>query len=99
MIDIHKKNLNLSEEQEEYVQAKMEKLLHYSKKLGDDSVKIKVEIDYDPVREKHNRILCMVTIFAPNGTMRSETHSTTVNSAIDECEAKLHAQIEKFKAK
>ncbi len=99
MINIHTKNISISEDQEQRIHGKLEKLLNYARRLNDESTKIKAEIDYDSVREKEKRILCTITIYAPSDTLRAETSQPTVDNAIDECEKKLKVQIEKYKAK
>lgn len=99
MIDIHAKNISLSDEQKELIQKKMEKLNSFARKMNDESAKIRVEIEYDDIKEKHQKIFCSVTIFVPQNTMRAETHAETVQSAIDICEEKLKVQIEKYKDK
>ncbi|MCT4592381.1 MAG: HPF/RaiA family ribosome-associated protein [Candidatus Gracilibacteria bacterium] len=99
MLDIHTKNLTLSSSQEGIIKSKLEKLFHLAKRLNDESTKMKVEIDYDKIQEKHKRIFTTVTIFAPKKSMRAETHASSVENSIDECEKKLRVQVEKFKTK
>lgn len=99
MIDIHAKNLTLSEEQYDFVEKKVSKLLHLWKKLQDEATKIRVEIDHDPIREKHKQIFCSITIFVPGTTLRAETHEKTIENSLDTCEEKLRMQIEKSKNK
>lgn len=99
MIDIRAKNITLSEKQNEFVTKKITKLLHLWRGMQDESTKIRVELDHDPIREKHKQIFCAVTIFAPGATMRAEINENTIENAIDCCEEKLRTQIDKFKTK
>jgi ribosomal subunit interface protein len=99
MFDIQSKNLKLSSEQEELIKEKVGKLLHLSSLLQDESTKIRVEVDHDPIQEKHKRIYTTVTIYIPKHTLRAEVHEKTLESSLDKCEDKLRHQIEKIKTK
>lgn len=100
MIDLHIKNLDITDKEKELVYAKVEKLTHLWGRLQDESVSIKIEIDRDNVRAKEEAIICSVTIFAPGKIkLFASTQEATIKNAIDQIEKKLRKEIETAKGK
>jgi len=97
MIEIREKNIDLTDQQKELIEKKVLKLLHLSEKLQDESIKIKVEVEHDPIKEKHKQLFIIVNIFAPGHTLRAEVHEERLRNALDICENKLRNQIGKIK--
>lgn len=98
-INIHSKNIDLSQEHKDYITEKMEKLAHYGGRVDDESSEIRVEIDKETNRNIEKNIVIQVTLFVPHSTIRAEDHADSVEAAVDEVEEKLKKQIERYKAK
>ena len=93
------KNVSLGDDQKEYIESKVEKLSHLADRLADESTEFRVEVDHEESRMQEHAYQCIVTIFAPQETLRAEARSDTINNAVDDVVNKLKVQIEKYKAK
>lgn len=99
-IQIHSKGIDLLEEEKAHAQEKAEKIIHLSKTaLGDESVKVKFEIDKENGIEKNQQFVCTVTLDLPGKVLRSESHNSGVYPAIDEASRKMKDQFRKEKEK
>lgn len=95
-INFHQKNLTLSEQQEDYVSAKIETLTRF-KVMEDPSVTVKVDVEYMEHASSNNKIIMAVTATVPGALLRAEADASTVGEAIDLIEEKLQHQLEKYK--
>lgn len=98
-ISIHSKNLTLGAGQKDYIQVKVEKLASLADRIKDESSEIKVEIDKSKSKYHDQKIVCEITMFVPGAVLRSETKEASVEASVDEAEAKLITQIERYKSK
>ena len=96
---IHTKKLTLTEEEQAYIEKKMEKISDLSKRIKDESSEIKVEIDRDDTKATEDSLSCAITIIIPKETLRAESHGTFVKEVVDIAKKKLIPQIEKYKEK
>lgn len=96
---IKTKNLNLSDDQKEMIQSKVEKLQHLADRLSDESTEFRIELKHEQSRKASDAYSCQLTIFAPNAVIRSETRSESIENIVDECVAKMKSQIERYKSK
>lgn len=98
-IKIKSQHLNLSDQQRESIERKVEKLTHLSDRLTDESTEIKVEVKHEKTRQHDHANVCQITIFAPQSVIRSESRKDTLENAIDDAVSKIRSQIERYKAK
>jgi len=98
-VQIHSKTLSLSPEQQEYLQKKAEKILHYSRRAADESSSIRIHIEREDTKSKEEQIHCVVNIIIPHATLHAESRGRTVEETIDLTEEKLNRQIDEYKAK
>ncbi|MBI5414610.1 ribosome-associated translation inhibitor RaiA [Candidatus Peregrinibacteria bacterium] len=98
-VQLHSRNLSLTENQKEYLQKKAEKILHFSRRAGDESSRIQVDVNEEKTEDKTKHMHCIVNVFVPKSTLHAESFAQTVEAAIDVCEEKLKHQMEKYKEK
>ena len=96
-INFHQKHLHLSDNQKDYVSAKLESLTRY-KAMLDESVWAKVDVEYSEHVSSDAKIHMSVTVHVPGADLRAETACLTVEEGIDLIEPKLAQQLEKHKA-
>ena len=99
IIDIHAKGMQLTDEEREYIETKMEKITQLAKRMKDESSVIRVEIHHDKTKSKEDEITCIITITIPKDTLRSEVQASIVTEAVDKAKKMLIPQIEKYKEK
>lgn len=93
----HEKHLVLSDEQKDYVFAKIEQLKRF-KVMGEESVLVRVDVEYrDHVTDSNKKILMAVTVDVPKQVLRAESDCISVEEGIDLIEPKLASQLEKYK--
>lgn len=97
-INFHQKAINLSDDQKDYISAKIEQLERF-KVMGDPSVLVRVDIEYLEHVSSDRKISMAVTAQIPGETLRAETDCIAVEEGIDLIEAKLQHQLEKNKGK
>ncbi len=98
-IKIKSKHLNLSDQQKENIEAKVQKLSNLADRLNDESTEFRIELRHEKSRKSEDAYGCQLTIFAPNTVIRTETRQESIESAIDECMNKIRGPIERYKAK
>lgn len=91
--------MSLSDDQKEYIEKKVSKIIHYSGRAADESTRATVDMENEKIQDKQNHIRCVVNIFVPGATLHAENYAPTIEAAIDGCEPKLKHQIDKYKAK
>lgn len=95
-INIHQKNIHLSDAQKDYVSDKIEMLQRY-KVMEDPSVMVKVDVEYYENASSNEKIQMGVTANIPGGVLRAEETAVTIEEGIDLIEAKLVHQLERNK--
>ena len=95
-INFHQKGLRLSDRQQDYITAKLESLSIY-KVIEDPSVSARVDVEHREHIASDKKHFVAVTINVPHDVLRAETDCLTVEEGIDLLEAKLRAQLEKYK--
>lgn len=98
-IKINTQHLTLIPEQEARILKKMEHLTHLGARLADEASEIKVDLSFESSRRPNDAYACHVTFFVPRNVLRAESHSDTLDNAVDEVVDKLKTQIERYKAK
>jgi ribosomal subunit interface protein len=95
-INFHQKKLHLSEQQKDYITAKIETLSRF-KVMEDSSVTVKVDVEYHEHASSDKKIMMGVTVNVPSSVLRAETDCLTVEEGIDLIEEKLQHQLDKYK--
>ncbi|MDD4352332.1 MAG: HPF/RaiA family ribosome-associated protein [Candidatus Gracilibacteria bacterium] len=98
-INFTAKNLELRENQTEYILEKIKKLSKYGERLADESTQGKVDVEQDLKHASGKIIFLAATIYVPGDTLRAEVRATTVEEAADFAYEKLKSQAESYKAK
>jgi ribosomal subunit interface protein len=98
-IKIHARGVALRPKQEISIRKKFEKLTKFADRIGDESTEIRVKLTREAVRKKDDAFICILTLFVPNDTLRAESRSGTLETAIDEVLEKIKGPIERYKNK
>jgi ribosomal subunit interface protein len=95
-INFHQKAIHLSDNQKDYISAKIEQLSKY-KIMEDPSVLVRVDVEFQQHLSSDKKILMAVTVNIPQDVLRAETDCIAVEEGIDLIEEKLRHQLEKHK--
>ena len=98
-VTIINKHLHLSEEQQQYIQEKIEHLKHLGERVDDESTQVRVDVESNSLKTSNKNISMQVTMFVPHAVVRAEVTATTVEEAIDLTVDKLKKQLERYKGK
>lgn len=98
-VKIQTRDVVLRKKQEASIRAKFEKLSKFADRIGDESTEIRVELANEKSRKKEDAFLCILTMFVPKDTLRAESRSETLETAIDEVLEKIKGPIERYKDK
>lgn len=96
---IHSKNLNLTNDQLDYIADRVERLSKYAGRIGDEATMVEVEVHRNEHKTSDKGITLEMTIIAPHATIRSEAHGITIEESADQAFDKLKKQIERYKSK
>ncbi len=92
-------NYDLNEKINEYVQDKIAELEKYIPKNKRDGVKGTVILTLDESGREDNQCICETTIQLPGAIVEAKEATLNMFAAVDIVEAKLKAQIMKYKTK
>lgn len=96
MINIELKNIDVTAKEEEMIHKKLEKVLHFCKKMNDESTKIDLKF----IEETKNFIKGTLDIKLPKGHLRAEVVSDkNLISITEKLNQEMEPQIEKYKNK
>ncbi|MCC6643224.1 ribosome-associated translation inhibitor RaiA [Candidatus Peregrinibacteria bacterium] len=95
-INFHQKHIHLSDAQKDYAQSKIEGLARF-KVMEDESVVVKVDVEYREHIASDKKILMAVNVHIPGEALRAETDCVSIEEGIDLIEPKLASQLEKNK--
>ena len=98
-IKINVQHIHLSPHQEEMIHSKIEHLSHLSARLDDESSEVRVDLIYEKSRSAEDAYKCHLTFFVPQDTLRTESHSDSIENAFDDAIDKMKTQIEYYKSK
>lgn len=98
-LKIHTRGVRLAEKQEKAIREKFSKLTKFADRIGDESSEMKVDLEYEDARRKEDAYLCILTLFVPQDTLRAESRSSSLETAIDEVLEKIKGPIEYYKDK
>ena len=98
-LDISARNLETDEKMLEYVEKKIGDLDKYVPRKLRDGIEASVMLMLDPSGREDNKYVCEVIMKVPDGPVVSKEATVNIYAAIDIVEAKLKAQLAKYKAK
>lgn len=98
-VKIQTRGLKLYRKQEDALRKKFEKLSKFADRIGDESTEIKVDLAHETSRKKDDAYVCTLTLFVPQDTLRAESRSSTLETAVDEVLEKIKGPIEYYKNK
>lgn len=92
-------DVQLGEKREAFIREKFEKLQRLSHRISDESSEMRVELSHEEVKKAEESYVCKLTLFVPNDTLRAESRSGSVETAVDEVIEKIKKPIEHYKEK
>lgn len=98
-VSIVQKHINLSEDQKNYVQDKIENLKHLSQRVDDESTQVRVDVELNSMKTTNKNTSLQVTMFVPHAVVRAEVMAVSPEEGIDLAVEKLKKQIERYKGK
>ena len=98
-IKIHTRHVSLGEEREKIIRQKFEKLTTFAHRISDESSEIRVDLAHEESKKAEDAYLCTLTLFVPQDTLRAESRSASLESAIDDVLEKIKKPIEQYKDK
>lgn len=96
-ISIHGKNINLTQEVKDYVEAKVGSLTKFYDKIQDAKVELGRE-SRNPKKGK-DAFFVHVTLSVPNKVLRVEEHEPKLRKAIDKAKDDLQRELKVYKRK
>ena len=98
-IKLHTRDVRLGKEREKVIRQKFEKLCKFADRIGDESSEIKVELAHEEAKKIEDSYVCILTLFVPHDTLRAESRSASLETAVDEVLEKVKGPIERYKDK
>jgi len=98
-IKIQTRGVHLGEKREVVIRRKFEKLSNYAHRIADESSEIRVDLAREESRKREDAYVCILTLFVPQDTLRAESRSGSLETAIDEVLEKIKGPIEYYKNK
>lgn len=98
-LKIHTRGIKLGEKRAMAIRKKFEKLTNYAHRIADESSEMRVDLAREESRKNDDAYVCTLTLFVPNDTLRAQSRSGTLETAIDEVLEKIKGPIEYYKDK
>lgn len=98
-LEIHTRGIKLGAKREAAIRKKFEKLSTFAHRIGDESSEIRVDLAREESRKNDDAYVCVLTLFVPQDTLRAESRSGSLETAIDEVLEKIKGPIEYYKNK
>lgn len=96
--ELHTKGINLTEDQNKYVEKKLQKISSMWKVVWDDSSIMRVTIEQLKAEDKNHNVSCHIVINLPMKRVITTTELwRSVSEAVDLAESAILAQIEHTK--
>lgn len=99
-VELLKKNIILSEKEEDYIYKVINKITKYAKRVADEASQIDVCVESTKLKTTSEKIVMVFNLSLPrNSLVRVEEKGVTVMAAADKAFTELKIQLEKFKSK
>lgn len=95
MLNIHTRNLELTERLRTYVERKVQKFDRYLPNI--DS--IRVDLSESNARDSSRRMVAQITIYVPKAILRAEEKAGDVFAAVDSVMDKMYRRVERYKGR
>ncbi len=98
-IKINTRDVHLGDKREKVIRDKFQKLSKFADRIADESTEIRVDLIHEESKKKEDAYICTLTLFVPQDTLRAETRSHSLETAIDDVLEKIRGPIEYYKDK
>ena len=98
-VSIIHKHINITDEQKEYVEEKINHLKHLGQRVDDESTMVRVDIESNNVKTSNKNVSLQITMFVPHAVVRAEVFGITIEEAVDLAVEKLRKQLERYKSR
>ncbi len=98
-VEIHNKNLEISEYQNDYIEKKLDKICSMWRVMKDVNTIMKVNFECIKAKDKHHNISCHIVVHLPKQVLTTTTLWQSIEESIDLAESKVLAQLETYKMK
>ncbi len=98
-VTIFDRNINLNDDQKDYINDKIDNLKTYGERIDDESTQVRVDLETNSIKTSNKNTTVQVTMYVPNAVIRAEVLATTLEEGIDLAVEKLKKQIERYKTR
>jgi len=98
-IKLQTRGVHLGDKMEAVIRKKFERLSKFAHRISDESSEIRVDLAREESRKSDDAYVCILTMFVPNDTLRAESRSGSLETAIDDVLEKIKGPIEYYKNK
>ncbi len=98
-IQLVQHHIELTEKQKDYINAKVENIQKYERRVADEASQIRVDIERHKVKSSSEDIELQITLRIPHSVIRAEVRGATVEEATDKAMDKIKKQIERYKTR
>ncbi len=95
MLNIHTRNLELTERLRTYVERKVARFERYLPNLDN----IRVDLSESNARDANRRMVAQITIYVPKAILRAEERASDIFAAIDKVMDKMYRRVERYKGR
>ncbi|TFG72841.1 MAG: ribosome-associated translation inhibitor RaiA [Anaerolineales bacterium] len=95
LLNIHTRNLELTERLRTYVERKVARFDRYLPNLDN----IRVDLSESNARDANRRMVAQITIYVPKAILRAEERASDIFAAIDTVMDKMYRRVERYKGR
>lgn len=92
-------NIELSKQERDYLEKKIQHLEHYADRVADEATKIHIDVIQTDMKTTDHKIRLQGTLHTPHAFLRAEVFGSTFQEAVDFFVEKLKKQIDRYKGK
>ena len=95
LLNIHTRNLELTERLRTYVERKVARFDRYLPNLDN----IRVDLSESNARDANRRMVAQITIYVPKAILRAEERASDIFAAMDTVMDKMYRRVERYKGR
>jgi putative sigma-54 modulation protein len=95
MLQIHTRNLEVTDRLRDYVEDKVSKLQRYLPSLDN----IRVDLSESNARDSSRRMVAQITVYVPKAILRAEERAGDIFAAVDLVMDKMSRRVERYKGR
>ncbi len=95
LLNIHTRNLELTERLRTYVERKVARFDRYLPNLDN----VRVDLSESNARDANRRMVAQITIYVPKAILRAEERASDIFAAIDTVMDKMYRRVERYKGR